>query len=120
MSPRASGSVLPCSLESSRARLFDVLLDELQEFHQHAGAALRVRRSPGGLRGRGIGDRCLHLGGGERHVGLHVAGVGIEHVTERAADVPRTWLPPMKWVSSFTLRLLKESKEGWGSAPGPR
>ena len=45
------------------------------------GAALRVGRRPGGLRGlRGI-DRFLEVGGGaEADMGLDLALVGVEHV----------------------------------------
>ncbi len=56
-------------------------LDQLEELEHHPRAALRVGRSPGRLRGRRVGDRRLHVGlAGERDLGLHLAGVRIEHV----------------------------------------
>ena len=39
----------PCSEESSRAREFELLLRQFEEFHHHARAPLRVRGRPGGL-----------------------------------------------------------------------
>ncbi len=50
-------------------------LDQLEEFEHHAGAALRVGGGPGRKRGLRVGDRRLDLGlGGERDLGLHLAG----------------------------------------------
>ena len=83
MSPRASGRVLPCSEESSLARLSYSFCDQLEKLEHHAGAALRIGRRPGRLRGLRIGDGVLDLGMlGERDLGLHLAGVGIENVAE--------------------------------------
>ena len=49
-----------------------VLGDEVDEFHQHAGAALRIDRGPGRLGGLGVLDRGANLGlGGERDMGAH-------------------------------------------------
>ena len=85
MSPLASGSVLPCSEESSAASESHLLCDQLQELEHHARAALRIGRGPGRLRGLRIGDRVLDLGlAGERDLGLDLAGIGIEHVAEAA------------------------------------
>ena len=51
-----------------------VLDDQLVEFHQHAGAALRIGRRPGRLRRLGVLDRGAHLGGrGERDRAAHRA-----------------------------------------------
>ena len=48
--------------------------DEVEEFHQDAGAALRVHRRPGRLRGRGVFDRLAHFSlAGERHMRAHRA-----------------------------------------------
>ena len=56
-------------------------LHQLQELEHHAGAALRVGCGPGRLGGGGVGDGLLDLGlAGERDLGLHLAGVRIEHV----------------------------------------
>ena len=59
------------------------LLDQLEELEHHAGAPLRIGRRPGRLRRFGIGDGVLDLGMlGERDLGLHLAGIGIEDVAE--------------------------------------
>ncbi len=51
----------------------------------HAGAALRVGGAPLHLRGLGVLDRGAQLGlGGQRHLGLDVAGHRLEHVREPA------------------------------------
>ena len=63
-----------------------VARDELEEFHQHAGAALRVGGGPGRLRGLGVGDGCGHLGlGCKRNLGAHLAGHRLEHVARAPA-----------------------------------
>ena len=85
MSPLASANVLPCSDESSRASSSNSFCDQLEEFEHHARAALRIGGGPGRLRGLGIGDGVLDLGVlGERDLGLHLAGIGIEDVAEAA------------------------------------
>ena len=102
----ASGTVLPCSVASSSARRVIFLLDQLQEFHQHAGAALRVGRAPFRLRLFGVGD------GGARalpalaraHAGLHGAGEG-SNTSAKRPDVPATRLPPIKCPISRMLRV---------------
>ena len=54
-----------------------VAVGELQELHQHAGAALRVGGGPGRLRGLGVLDGGGHLGlGGQRHLGAHLPSIG--------------------------------------------
>jgi hypothetical protein len=59
------------------------LLHEFQELEHHAGAALRVGRCPGRLRSFRVGDSVLDFGMlGERNLGLHFAGIGIEHVAK--------------------------------------
>src|SRR5215475_8641596 len=59
----------------------ELLLNQLQEFEQHARAPLRVRPGPRRLRRLGIGDGLLDLRLlGVGHLGLHLAGVGVEHV----------------------------------------
>ena len=58
-----------------------VLGDEVDELHQHAGAALRVDRGPGRLRRLGVLDRGAHLGlGGERDMRAHRAVHRLEDV----------------------------------------
>src|SRR5262245_39256430 len=58
-----------------------VLRAKLQELEHHARAALRVRGRPARKRGLRIRDRLFHLGlAGERDLGLHLAGVWIEHI----------------------------------------
>ena len=48
--------------------------DEVEEFHQHAGAALRIDRAPSQLRLGRVLDRGADLGlGGERHMRAHRA-----------------------------------------------
>ena len=48
--------------------------DQFVEFHQDAGAALRIGRAPGGLRGLGVLDRRADFRlGGERDMGAHRA-----------------------------------------------
>ena len=85
MSPLESAKVLPCSEDSSLARLVVLLLHQLEELEQHARAPLRVGRGPGRLRRLGVGDRVLDLGlAGEGDLGLHLAGVGVEHVAAAA------------------------------------
>ena len=68
-----------------------VARDEVQEFHQHAGAALRIGRAPAELRGLGVLDRGAHLGlGGERHLRDDLARhglVGVGEAAGRALDV---------------------------------
>ena len=55
-----------------------VTLQQLQEFHQHARAALGIGGGPGGLRGLGVLDRRAHFGpGGQRHAGDLLAGHGL-------------------------------------------
>ena len=85
MSPLASGNVLPCSEERSLASESVSLREQIEEFEQHARAALRVGRGPAGLRLLGIGDGFLDLGlAGERDLGLDLAGIGVEDVAEAA------------------------------------
>ena len=59
------------------------LLHQLEKLEHHTGAPLRIGCRPGRLRGLRIGDGMLDLGMlGQRHFGLHLAGVGIEDVAE--------------------------------------
>ena len=58
-----------------------VLGDEVDELHEHAGAALRIDRRPGRLRGLGVLDRRANLGlGGERDMRAHRAVHRLEDV----------------------------------------
>ena len=59
----------------------DVLVDQVDELHHHAGAALRVPGGPLLLRLGGDGDGGVDVGRvGHRHLRLHLAGVGVHHV----------------------------------------
>ncbi len=59
------------------------LLNQLEKLEHYAGAALRIGRRPSRLRGLRVGDGRLDLGLlGQRDLGLHLAGIGIEHVPE--------------------------------------
>ena len=49
-SPLASAMVLPCSRDSSVGQLVHVAVEQVDEFHEHAGAALRVGGGPFRLR----------------------------------------------------------------------
>src|SRR5215208_4148305 len=63
-----------------------LLADEVQELHHHARTDLRVLRCPSRLRRLGRSHRRAHLVPAcERHFGLHLARIRIEHVTEPAA-----------------------------------
>ena len=77
--------------------------DQLLEVEHDAGAALRVGRGPGGLRGIGGVDRLLQVGGGaEADPGLDLALVGVEDV---AFAGPRgIAAPSMKWSMLRNMR----------------
>ena len=58
---------------------------QFQELHQDANPALRIGRRPFRLRRLGVLDRGAQLGlGGQRHLGLDVAGHRLKHVREPA------------------------------------
>jgi hypothetical protein len=60
-----------------------VALRQFKELHHHPRPALRIGCTPFGLRGFGILDRGAKLGlGGERHLGLDVAGHRLEDVSK--------------------------------------
>ena len=60
-----------------------IALQQLQEFHQHAGAALGIGGGPGGLGGAGVLHRRAHLGlGSQRHPGNLLAGHGLPALGE--------------------------------------
>ena len=64
-------------------QLVEFLLHQIEEFHQHARAPLRIGGGPGRLRRFGDRDGVLDLGVfGQRHLGLHLAGIGVEDVAE--------------------------------------
>jgi len=55
--------------------------DQFKKLHQHAGAALRIDRSPGRLRRLRVLDRGANLGlGGERDVSAHRAVHRLKHL----------------------------------------
>ena len=59
----------------------DVLVDQIDELHHHAGPALRVEGGPLFLRLDRDCDRGVDVGRRRhRHLGLHLAGVGVHHV----------------------------------------
>ena len=77
-----------------------LLLDQLEELEHDPRAPLRVGGGPFALRSLSIGDGRFDLSlAGKRDLGLHLAGVGVEHVAERP-EPPLTSLPPMKWPIS--------------------
>ena len=62
---------------------FMLLLDQFEKLEHHAGAPLRIGRRPGRLGGLRVGDGVFDLGMlGQRHLGLHLAGIGVEDVAE--------------------------------------
>ncbi len=69
--------------------LVGVGVDQLDELHQDAGPALRVPGGPFLLRLDGGGHRGVDVGGRrQEHLGLHLAGAGVEDVGgARAAEV---------------------------------
>ena len=86
MSPLGVGDRLAVLLGEDFGELVVVALDQLQEFHEDAGAALRIGRSPGRLSGDGVVDggadftRC-----GDRYAGCDLAGHRPVDVAEAAA-----------------------------------
>src|SRR5712671_458848 len=69
MSPLASAKVLPCSRDSSSARL------------SYSFWTSSRNRNKTRLRRRRVGDRLLDLGfGRQRHLGLDLARIGVENV----------------------------------------
>jgi hypothetical protein len=61
--------------------LVHVLFDQLLELEHDPGAALRVGRGPGRLRGLGGINCLLEVGrSAEADIGLNLALVGIEHL----------------------------------------
>ena len=63
------------------SELVVITLDQFDEFHHHARAALRVGRGPFRLSCVGVLDGGANLGlGGQRHLGLDVAGHRLEYV----------------------------------------
>ena len=70
-------------------QLVIVARHQFEEFHHHASPALRIGRGPFRLRRLGILDRRAQFGlGGQRHLGLDVAG----HRLEDVRDPPRSAL----------------------------
>ena len=85
MSPRASGNGLAVLGGEQLGEAVVFLLHQVEKLEHHARAPLRIGRSPGRLRGLRIGDGRFDLGLlGERDLGLHLAGIGIEDVAEAA------------------------------------
>ena len=59
------------------------VLDQLEKLEHDASAALRVGGGPGREGRLRIGNRLLDLGlGGECHLGLHLAGIGVENIAK--------------------------------------
>jgi hypothetical protein len=77
-------------LERQRfGQLVDVLVDQVDEAHHHAGAALRVPGGPLLLRLGGADDGGVDVGRvGHRHLRLHLAGVRV-HYVDGALGLPR-------------------------------
>ena len=115
MSPLASAKSLAVLGRKEARELVVFLLHQIEEFHQHARAPLRIGGGPsrlGGLRHRdGVLDfRAL----GQSHLGLHLAGIGIEDV----AETPRSarHLFAADEVSDLTHVVSPEERLG-GIAP---
>ena len=93
-------------------KLVIILGDEVEEFHQDAGAALRVDRGPAQLRGFRVLDRSADFGpGGQSHMGAHRAVHRLEDVGG-PPDLPATCLPPMKCPYSIMVPLPRWSALG--------
>ncbi len=87
MSPLLSANGLAVLGRQQHRQAVEFLLHQFEKLEQHARAALRIGRGPAGLRGLRIGDGVLDLGMlGERDLGLHLAGVGIEHVAAASGN----------------------------------
>ena len=72
-------------MREARASSSNSFCDQIEEFDQHAGAALRIGGGPGRLGGFGNRDGVLDFRVlGQRHLGLHLAGIRIEDVAEAA------------------------------------
>ena len=68
-----------------RRQIVEISLNQVQELHQHPGAALRVGRRPGRKGRLGDCDRLLDHGAlGKSHLGLNLTGIGIEHLAVAA------------------------------------
>ena len=79
------GNGLAVLARQQLGELVVVALGQLEELHHHARAALRVGGRPFRLRGLGVLDRGANLGlGGQRHLGLDVAGHRLEDVGRAA------------------------------------
>ena len=67
--------------------LVELALHQLEKLEQHARAPLRIGGGPGRLRGLRNRDGVRDLGAlGEGDLGLHLAGIGIEHVAGAAGS----------------------------------
>ena len=101
-SPLASGMVLPCSRDRLRPAVH-VAVQQIDEAHHHARAALGVLGGPGGLGVTRVFDGSADFfGAGQRAFRLHLAGGGVVDVREAAGRAVHV-LPPMKWVSSVVI-----------------
>ena len=81
MSPLESAKVLPCSEESSRARSSYSAWISSRNLNITRARRCGLVAAQAGEGGLGVGDRLLDLGlAGEGDLGLHLAGVGVEHV----------------------------------------
>ena len=75
------GNGLAVLARQQLGELVVVALRQFEELHHHAGAALRIGGAPLDLRRLGVLDRGAHLGlGGQRDLGLDLAGHRLEHV----------------------------------------
>ena len=104
-------------------QVVELLLHQLEELEENAGATLRVGCSPRRLSRLGIGDRLLDLRlAGESDLGLNLAGIGVENVaaaagcsrhvlaademTDLAHDFPPQCrlIPDHRWAAAVALR----------------
>ncbi len=85
------GDGLAVFARQQRGQRVHVAVEQFDEFHQHAAAALRVGRRPGGLGRQRILHRAPHFQSGrQRHARDHVAGhglIGVDKAAGRPLDV---------------------------------
>ena len=117
-SPTESATVLPCSRDISSASGCMFGVEQIDEFHQHPGAALRVGGGPCRLGGGGALYRRVEIGGGcEGDLASTSPVAGLKTSPWRVAS-PATARPSMKcpilrMASSF------ESGKAYTARKGP-
>ena len=85
MSPLASAKVLPCSEDSSWARSSYSAWTSSRNLNITRARRCGLVAAQAGCAAAALAMACLDLGlAGERDLGLHLAGIGIEHVAQSA------------------------------------